>query len=213
MGRYYRVFAEVKVKDKWVNFNPYIVDLGGHIKLIPLIGYEQSTFREAYDEMSDLIAFKGYPIDMSPELNDYIKPDKIVDWMGKPIKRREVEASTVYTVNYLEAVKKRIVQNKPTKYEGYVDKKIKASHQIGEIQDIDAWLDETQYRELTPQEQIKYSYYEWDDDLSWYHSFKTIEKHIDSMKYWFSEHAHVNGFEWEDLDVSDSDIRLIVCCD
>ena len=39
MGRYYRVFAEAKVKEKWVNFNPYIVDLGGKVKLIPLIGY------------------------------------------------------------------------------------------------------------------------------------------------------------------------------
>ena len=43
MGRYYRVFAEAKVKEKWVNLNPYIVDLGGKVKLIPLIGYEQST--------------------------------------------------------------------------------------------------------------------------------------------------------------------------
>ena len=51
MGRYYRVFAEAKVKDKWVNFNPYIVDLGGKVKLIPLIGYEQSVFYEAYEEM------------------------------------------------------------------------------------------------------------------------------------------------------------------
>lgn len=33
MGRYYRVFAEAKVKEKWVNLNPYIVDLGGKVKL------------------------------------------------------------------------------------------------------------------------------------------------------------------------------------
>lgn len=31
MGRYYRVFAEAKVKEKWVNLNPYIVDLGGKV--------------------------------------------------------------------------------------------------------------------------------------------------------------------------------------
>ena len=72
MGRYYRVFAEAKVKEKWVNFNPYIIDLGGKVKLIPLIGYEQSTFYEAYDEMEDFSWHQGYPRDLSAEVNDYL---------------------------------------------------------------------------------------------------------------------------------------------
>ena len=33
------------------------------------------------------------------------------------------------------------------------------------------------------------------------------------MKYWFAEHAHVDGYDWDDTYVSDSDIRLIVICD
>ena len=212
MGRYYRVFAEAKVKDKWVNFNPYIVDLGGKVKLIPLIGYEQSVFYEAYEEMQDFQWFQGYPDDLSSEVNDCLEPDKEIDWFGKIMTKRSAYYSMVYTVKYSE-VNKRIRKDKRTKYEGYVDKKTKAAHEIGEIQEVYEWLDEKQYRELTPEEQKKYSYYEWDDDLSWYPSFKKIERHIDSMKYWFAEHAHVDGYDWDDTYVSDSDIRLIVICD
>ena len=212
MGRYYRVFAEAKVKEKWVNFNPCIVDLGGKVKLIPLIGYEQSTFYEAYDEMEDFSWHQGYPRDLSAEMNDYLEPDKEIDWFGKMKLKRDAYHSMVYTVRYSE-VKKRLRKDKRTKYDGYVDKKTKAAHEIGEIQEVYEWLDDKQYRELTPEEQKKYSYYEWDDDLSWYPSFKKIERHIDSMKYWFAEHARVDGYDWDDTYVSDSDIRLIVICD
>ena len=213
MGRYYQVFAEAKVKDKWVNLNPYIVDLGGKVRLVPLIGYEQSTFYEAYEEMNDRIWYQGYPDDLSQEVYDYIEPDKILDWFGKPQKKRIAYHSLVYTVRYEEAVKKRIVESKATKYEGYVEKQTKAAHQIGEIQNIHEWLDEQQYRELTPQEKMQYSFYQWDDDLSWYPSFQKIKRHIDSMKYWFAEHARVDGYHWDDVYLSDSDIRLIVICD
>lgn len=212
MGRYYRVFAEAKVKDKWVNFNPYIVDLGGKVKLIPLIGYEQSTFYEAYDEMRDFWWYEGYPDDLSAEVNDYLEPDKEIDWFGKILPMRMAFHSMVYTVKYSE-VKKRLKKDKRTKYEGYVDKKTKAAHEIGEIQEVYEWLDEQQYKELTPEEQMQYSYYEWDDDLSWYPSFKKIERHISSMQYWFTYNGRADDYTWDDVSISDSDIRLIVICD
>ena len=212
MGRYYRVFAEAKVKDKWVNLNPYIVDLGGKVKLVPLIGYEQSIFYEAYEEMQDFQWYQGYPDDLSAEVNDYLEPDKEIDWFGKNMSIRSAYHSMVYTVKYSE-VKKRLRKDKRTKYEGYVDKKTKAAHEIGEIQEVNEWLDEKQYRELDPKEQMKYSFYEWDDDLSWYPSFKRIEKHIEAMKYWVSINGKAGGYTWDDILVSDSDIRLIVICD
>lgn len=213
MGRYYQVFAEANVKDKWVNLNPYIVDLGGKVRMVPLIGYEQSTFYEAYEEMSDTMWYQGYPDDLSQEVYDYLEPDKILDWFGKPQKKRSAYHSMVYTVRYEEAVKKRIVDKKATKYEGYVEKQTKAAHEIGEIQNIHEWLDEQQYRELSPKEKMQYSYYEWDDELSWYPSFRKIERHIDSLKYWFAQHGRVDGFHWDDVYLIDSNIRLIVICD
>ena len=212
MGRYYRVFAEAKVKDKWMNLNPYIVDLGGRVKLVPLVGYEQSIFYEAYEEMQDFQWYQGYPDDLSAEVNDYLEPDKEIDWFGKNMSKRSAYHSMVYTVKYSE-VMKRIRKDKRTKYEGYVDKKTKAAHEIGEIQEVNEWLDEKQYRELDPKEQMKYSFYEWDDDLSWYPSFKRIEKHIEAMKYWVSINGKAGGYTWDDILVSDSDIRLIVICD
>lgn len=212
MGRYYTVFAEAKVKDKWVNLNPYIVDLDGKVRMVPLVGYEQSTFYEAYEEMQDFQWYQGYPEDMSTELNDYIEPDKELDWFGKIQPKRVAYHSMVYTVKYSE-VKKRLRKDKRTKYEGYVEKKTKAAHEIGEIQDVYEWLDEKQYKELTPKEQMQYSYYEWDDELSWYPSFKNIERHIESMRYWFAKYARIDGYYWDDVHVSDSDIRLIVICD
>lgn len=212
MGRYYTVFAEAKVKDKWVNFNPYIVDLDGKVRMVPLVGYEQSTFYEAYEEMQDFQWYQGYPEDMSAELNDYIEPDKVLDWFGEKRPKRVAYHSMVYTVKYSE-VKKRLRKDKRTKYEGYVEKKTKAAHEIGEIQEIYEWLDEKQYKELTPKEQMQYSYYEWDDELSWYPSFKSIERHIESMRYWFVKYARIDGYYWDDVHVSDSDIRLIVICD
>ena len=212
MGRYYRVFAEAKVKDKWMNLNPYIVDLGGRVKLVPLVGYEQSIFYEAYEEMQDFQWYQGYPDDLSAEVNDYLEPDKEIDWFGKNMSKRSAYHSMVYTVKYSE-VMKRIRKDKRTKYEGYVDKKTKAAHEIGEIQEVYEWLDEKQYRELDPKEQMKYSFYEWDDDLSWYPSFKRIEKHIEAMKYWVSINGKAEGYTWDDILVSDSDIRLIVICD
>lgn len=212
MGRYYRVIAEAKVKDKWVNFNPYIVDLGGKVKLVPLVGYEQSIFYEAYEEMQDFQWYQGYPDDLSAEVNDYLEPDKEIDWFGKNMSKRSAYHSMIYTVKYSE-VKKRLRKDKRTKYQGYVDKKTKAAHEIGEIQEAFEWLDDNQYKELTPKEQMQYSYYEWDDELSWYPSFKKIERHIDSMKYWFAEHARTDKYHWDDVYISDSDIRLIVICD
>ena len=212
MGRYYRVFAEAKVKDKWMNLNPYIVDLGGRVKLVPLVGYEQSIFYGAYEEMQDFQWYQGYPDDLSAEVNDYLEPDKEIDWFGKNMSKRSAYHSMVYTVKYSE-VMKRIRKDKRTKYEGYVDKKTKAAHEIGEIQEVNEWLDEKQYRELDPKEQMKYSFYEWDDDLSWYPSFKRIEKHIEAMKYWVSINGKAGGYTWDDILVSDSDIRLIVICD
>lgn len=83
----------------------------------------------------------------------------MIDWFGKQQKKRSVYHSLVYTVRYEEAVKKRIVDKKATKYEGYVEKQTKAAHEIGEIQNIHEWLDEQQYRELTPQEKMQYSFY------------------------------------------------------
>lgn len=213
MGTYYRVFAEAKVKEKWINFNPYILDLGGKIVLAPLIGYEQSSFYEAFDEMNEDVWYQGYPDDLCQELNEFLDLDKTIEYWGGNYKKRDAPYYTAYTVKYADAVKKRIVQNKPTKYEGYVDKKIKAAHQIGEIYEIDEWLDEKQYKELSSKEQLKYSYYEWDDELSWYPSFKKIERHINSMKYWFGENAKSDGYTWDDALISDSDIRLIVIAD
>lgn len=213
MGTYYRVYAEAKVQNKWVNFNPYIVDLDGKVKLAPLIGFERSTFYEAHTELEDYMTGRGFPNDMCTELNDYLEPDKEIDWWGKPQIKRDVYRSMAFTVKYSIAVKKRIVEKKPTKYEGYVEKHTKAAHQIGEIQEIHEWLDERQYRELTPKVQKKYSYYEWDDDLSWYASFKTIERHIESMKYWFAYNAETKDSSLDDVIVSDSDIRLIVIAD
>ena len=210
MGTYYRVFAEAKVKDKWINFNPYILDLGGKIILAPLIGYEQSSFYEAFDEMNGDIWYHGYPEDLCQELNEFLELDKTIEYCGKKFKKCDAPYYTVYTVKYIDAVKKRIVQSKPTKYEGYVDKKTKSAHQIGEIYEIDEWLDANQYKDLSPKEQIKFSYYEWDDELSWYPSFKKIERHINSMKYWFAENAKSDEYTWDDTLISDSDIRLIV---
>ena len=210
MGINYAVYAEAKIKDKWINLNPYIVDLGGNVKIVPIAGWEKSTMYEAYEELRDNAWYQGYPTDMSKELYAHLKIDDEVNWCGKTTTIREYGYSMTYTVKYSETIKKRLIKNKRTKYQGYVDKSIKASYEIGEIHEIYEWLDDEQYRELSDIEKIKYSYYEWDDDLSWYPAFKKIERHVDSMIYWFAQNGHAQGYDWDDVYISISDIRLIV---
>lgn len=213
MGIYYAVYAEVKVRDKWRNLNPYIVDLGGKIKIVPITGWEKSTFYEAYEELRDNSWYRGYPNDMSEELSSHLK---IVDQrvgIAKTILQHKYEETMVYTVKYSETVEKRLVKEKPTKYQGYVEKRVKAAYQIGEIHEIDEWLDDMQYKALEDSEKLKYSYFEWDDDLSWYPAFKKIQRHVESMIYWFREHGHSDGYDWGDAHISCSDIRLIVVAD
>lgn len=77
MGTYYTLYAEAKIRDKWFNFNPFIRNVKGELTIAPIYGWEQSYFREAYDELTDLFSGRGYPEDMCEELKQHLDDMKV----------------------------------------------------------------------------------------------------------------------------------------
>lgn len=212
MSVYYTIYAEARIKDKWVGFNPYIRRPNGELVIAPLYGWEQSWFREAYDKLNEYCSCHGLPDDLSDDLITVFKPEEMTESWGKPITRREACNSYVFQVNYDSAIKMNLTKDKPHKYSGYVDKEVLASFQIGEIDEIYEWLDETQYRELDEKHRRKWSYFEWDNNDSWYAAFHEIEGCVESMRYWFNKNGdyHDSEYSWDDFNISSGNIRLIV---
>lgn len=213
MGTYYTLYAEAKIGDKWFNFNPYIRNLKGELDIAPIYGWEQSGFREAYEELDDLFTAKGYPEDMCDELKKLFKVDEFVtDIFGKTVTRQQDSMNHVLCVNYGKDIASRIVPGMTARFQGYVNKRVISAFRLGEAEDIYEWLDKTQYDALSEKEKRKWSYFEWDYDGSWYEQFLIIQRHIKAMRYWFGRNANYyeSGYTYDDVWVSPKNIRIIL---
>ena len=48
----YDVYAEICIKGKWFGINPIIQDGDGDMVAVPILGWEQSWFRQSYEAVS-----------------------------------------------------------------------------------------------------------------------------------------------------------------
>ena len=213
MGTYYTLYAEAKIRDKWFNFNPFIRNVKGELTIAPIYGWEQSYFREAYDELTDLFSGRGYPEDMCEELKQHFRVDEVIkDIFGKEVTRQQDSLNHVSYVNNGKNIASRIVPGMYSRFQGYVKKRMISAFQLGEAEDISEWLDKAQYNELSEKEKRQWSYFEWDYDDSWYEQFRNIQKQVEAMRYWFGKNAGCYGtdYDYDDMWISQDNIRIIL---
>ena len=144
-----------------------------------------------YDIYTDLLENRisiGIPDDMSRELRSVFHDnlDDECDGWPEGVTWRKIYLQSVFCVRYSDAVLPRIKKDKPHKFGGYVSKRMIAAFEADEIDEIYNWLTKQEYDKLPESKQIKYSYYEWDEDDSDYQTYRTIHERISALLYWFS---------------------------
>jgi len=186
MSTHYYVYAEVKVGDRWYSLNPTMKKPDGSFSVRPI--YDScSAFFEIYNDLEEKLVFRGIPDDMSPELRSLYHEDldeKCEGWFSETTWRHVYEQS-VFCVKYSNTVGRKIIKDRPHKYEGYVNKRTAADFETGEIEEIYEWLTPDEYKSLPEAEKKKYRYYEWDEPYDEYFVYRTVFERLSAMLYWF----------------------------
>ncbi len=212
MGSHYYIYAEVKVKDKWYNLNPFARKFDGSFVLHPV--YEDtSAFFSVCNDLEEHQISVGIPDDMSPELRSIFHEDleeECRSWMTD-ITWKHVYQQTIFCVRYGDAIAPRVIKDRPHRYEGYVTKRIIAAFEVNEINTIYNWLTNEEYRALPDNKKHEYSYYQWDDEFDEYLFYRTIYERLRALLDWFS-YADVFSDSWifYQESVSINDVRLFV---
>ena len=212
MSVHYYVYAEIKVKGKWYNLNPYTKKHDGTMLIRPI--YDAcSSFTEIMNEMEDRATGHGIPDDMSPDLRSIFHDnldEKCEDWYPEAT-WRQIFNRSIIRVNYSNTVGKHVIKDKPHKYEGYVSKRLIADFEVHEVDEIYEWLTQKEYDGLSDKEKRKYRYYQWDEPYDEYCVYRTIYDRLCAMMYWFDYgDAFENKREYYQNEPTIEDIRLFV---
>lgn len=209
MSSYYYVYAEVKYKGKWYSINPIVKKADGTY-LVKEVFWAQSGFRQMYYDLEDMAIDRGILDDFSPEVRAKFHEnlDDIYSDFGSQITYRQAYNSRVLIVPYTK-LKPQIVRDHPYKHRGYVFRECIADFECGETEDIMNWITINEYNALPEDERKSYAYYEWNNRWDDYDYKASIVSKITFLTNLFSEADSVEDrCGW--IDVSDSDIRLIV---
>ena len=132
------------------------------------------------------------------------------DWSPEMTWRR-VYDSSVFCVKYANTVGKRVILDKPHKYEGYVNKRRIADFEAHEIETIYDWLTYDEYMSLPEKEKKLHRYYQWDEPYDEYSIYRTIYERLCAMLYWFdyADAFEDRGVYWR-AEPGLSDVRLFI---
>lgn len=212
MGTHYYIYAEIKVKDKWYNLNPYMKKPDGTYSICPIFDAGSVAF-DVVNDLEDNRISIGIQDDMSPELRSIFHKnldEPYSGWLPSTTWRDRYD-QTIFCVNYSDTVGKRVIKNKPHKYEGYVFKRTIADFEVLEIEAIHSWLTREEFEKLSEKEKRKYRYYEWDEIGDEYVIYRRIYERLCAMLYWFDfgDAFECKRFYWDNQPTLDS-IRLFV---
>ena len=207
----YDVYAEICIKGKWFGINPIIQDGDGEMVAVPILGWEQSWFRQSYEELVSMAYYCGMPKEMSAQLESILKPDEeIENYYGEKQIRREVENQFFYCIQYRHICERLNGIGREHQYSGYVRKNVITSFQLGDTEWIGEWLDERQYQELPSKEKFKYSFFEWDEESTWFSGFKRIRQCVENMLYYYRKHTRFKEFSYEDIEFAFENVRIVL---
>ncbi len=213
MGTYYYIYAEVRVGDKWYNISPLAKRKNGDIQVLPII-HGQSLLRDAYEELEGTCFMRGRPADLSDELKNLFphKDDEIADHFLRDMTYKQYYSQTLFAVNYGKDVKSRVKANKPTRYQGYVNKECLAAYEIDEVDYIADWVHPNDYDKLSSDEKKKYTYYEWNEWGDWYEVYVALVHRVDCMLALFKEWGFydIKGVNFDERTPTADYVRLIV---
>lgn len=199
MGTYYSIYAEVKVGDRWYNLNPLFQREDGKLDVMPVIS-GRSSLRDAYDELEESRYQYGRPDTMSQEVRTvfYHNNDEVCELDLQIPTYKDFYNRHMFLVNYGKSVKSRVIEGRPTRYQGYAHKHSIAAYEIGETEEMGLWLTEEEYQKLPKKEQAEYSFYQWDGWDDWYAMYNRIVNRVDCMLSYFCC--------WADYAIKDADL-------
>ena len=185
MGTHYYVYAEVKVNDRWCNLNPIVKKKNGDLIVCPIYDCG-SSFYEICNDLEERATGAGIPDDMSPELRSAFREnlDETYDGWIKGTTWRQIYQQSVFCVPYSEGIAPRILKNRANKYEGYVSKRTIADFEVHEIDEINEWLTEDEYKTLQEAQKKQYCFYQWDEEYDEYQVYRTIYERLCAVLYW-----------------------------
>lgn len=209
MSTYYYIYAEARYKDKWYSINPIVKKADGTY-LVKEVFWAQSGFREMYYNMEEWATERGIPDNLSVELRSKYREnlDDVYADLGSKITYRQYYRSKILIVPY-QKMKPHLVRDRPYKHMGYVYRECIPDFECGEVDEIENWITIDEYNNLSDEEKKSYAYYEWNNRWDDYDYKRSIVSKISFLANLFSDGDSIDErCGW--IDVSDSDIRLIV---
>ena len=211
MSTVYNVYAEVCVGGVWYNLCPYFRTSNGHFQAGEIYS-AQSVFSDVYYDLQHYARGWGVPDDMSEDLRARLErnidtetpfPDPYSTW-------RDFYQKTMFYVDFSQAITPRVKKDRPYKYEGYVLKRIAAAHEVHEIDEIDTWLTEDEYKSRSDRAKKQYVFYRWNDWFGDYAIYTQLYARIRALADLFEDAM------WYELDgaqlcgIADSQIRVFI---
>ncbi len=213
MGTYYSIYAEVRVGNKWYNLNPLFQREDGKLDVLPVMS-GRSSLREAYDELEESRYQYGRPADMSKELRMVFhhEDDEPYDPPLRIATYKDWYKQTMFLVNYGKSVKSRVIEGRPTRYQGYAFKHSIAAYEIGESDEIGNWLTAEEYDKLPNNEKLEYAFYQWDGWDDWYAMYNRIVDKVDCMLSYFNSWAYyaIKDANMDECTPTADYVRLII---
>ena len=207
MSTYYSVYAEASVDGKWYSLCPYFKNSKGE-KKTGCIYWAQSRFYDVYCDLEDYARGWGIPEDMSEGLREIFHEnleDVAQEWGEHPVTWGEWYNSSLFYVNFSQAIASKINKDKPYKYEGYVLKKELAAIEVYELEEFSEWLTQSEYNSLTDKQKRRYIFHQWNDSWGDYGIYR-----IRALKYLFADICEndIGGSLYQ--GITDDQIRVYI---
>lgn len=212
MSTYYSVYAEANVDGKWYSLCPYFKNSKGE-KKTGCIYWAQSRFYDVYCDLEDYARGWGIPEDVSEGIREFFHEnleDVAQEWGEHPVTWGEWYSSSLFYVNFSQAIASKINKDKPYKYEGYVLKKELAAIEVYELEEFSEWLTQSEYNSLTDKQKRRYIFHQWNDSWSDYGIYRTITDCIRALKYLFADICEndIGGSLYQ--GITDDQIRVYI---
>jgi len=200
MGIEYTIYTEIYVKDKWYNMDSYVLTPSGKYVLAPLLDGKSFVCR-FLDNMGNagMIEFTN----LSESTQNYLLARAKDNGYDQSL----TEKFEVY--DFFTMIKPKYVRE--YQYEYYAPRYEVAAFEIGENDEIEGWLTQESYDELSSEEKKEYVFFKWNDRFDWYDTLSRViakvEMRLDDYKSEVSWREE--GF-YEHLYGTTIPIRLIV---
>ena len=184
MGADYYVYTEIKRKNgSWHVLNgKYYNEKSGNYEIVETYhNGSRSYFSQTYRKLQDI----GYSVQFS-ECSPEVREKE--DWLE--------DNDNIISVS-LSELRKALPKAKRHECCGYVHKRHLWGYEV-EGREIDEYLSDEEYNELSEAEKKAYEFYEWDDPMGWYVHIKEI---ADSVNHQIAEYMRVNTLWSEPTDI------------